>query len=153
MLGVIAGNIYEWLIHKYVFHGLGKKKGSYFSSHWYRHHKITRKSEGKDERYDRVFSSLDSDPAHEALQVGFLAAIHTPLFWVVPYFTATLWLWSVLYFFIHRKSHLDPGWAKRWLPWHYDHHMGNNQDSNWCVIIPLMDHVAGTRVHYDREGV
>jgi sterol desaturase/sphingolipid hydroxylase (fatty acid hydroxylase superfamily) len=31
---------------------------------------------------------------------------------------------------------------------HYDHHMGKNQDSNWCVTRPWFDWVMGTRVRY-----
>ena len=37
---------------------------------------------------------------------------------------------------------------RRWAPWHYDHHMGKNQDANWCVTFPLWDHILGTRIHY-----
>ena len=39
-------------------------------------------------------------------------------------------------------------------PWHYDHHMGPNQNANWCVTRPWMDIVMGTREPYagtDRE--
>lgn len=34
---------------------------------------------------------------------------------------------------MHRRSHLEPEWAKKRIPWHYDHHMNSNQDANWCV--------------------
>ena len=34
------------------------------------------------------------------------------------------------------------------MPWHYDHHMGLDQDQNWCVTWPLMDHLFGTRVKW-----
>ena len=34
------------------------------------------------------------------------------------------------------------------LPWHYDHHMGPNQEANWCVTRPWFDYVMGTREPY-----
>ena len=58
---------------------------------------------------------------------------------------------ALAYFLIHRKSHLDPSWAKKYAPWHYDHHMGKNQDANWCVTFPLWDHILGTRKHYLKD--
>ncbi len=42
----------------------------------------------------------------------------------------------------------DPEWGKEHLPWHYDHHMGPNQDSNWCVTKPWFDDLLGTRERY-----
>jgi hypothetical protein len=26
------------------------------------------------------------------------------------------------YYYVHRRAHLEPEWAKRTIPWHYDHH-------------------------------
>ncbi len=37
------------------------------------------------------------------------------------------------YYYIHRRAHLEPDWAMRKIPWHYDHHMNSNQDANWCM--------------------
>jgi sterol desaturase/sphingolipid hydroxylase (fatty acid hydroxylase superfamily) len=59
-----------------------------------------------------------------------------------------VWLSAYGYYLVHKKSHLDPEWARKHLPWHYDHHMGPNQDANWCVTLPLFDHLMGTREHY-----
>jgi hypothetical protein len=50
------------------------------------------------------------------------------------------------YYYVHRRAHLEPDWAKRTIPWHYDHHMNSNQDANWCVTRPWFDYVMGTRV-------
>lgn len=50
------------------------------------------------------------------------------------------------YYYVHRRAHLEPEWAKRKIPWHYDHHMNSNQDANWCVTRPWFDYVMGTRV-------
>jgi sterol desaturase/sphingolipid hydroxylase (fatty acid hydroxylase superfamily) len=71
-----------------------------------------------------------------------------PLWPVAPFFCAAVWLSAYHYYRVHKKAHLDPAWAKAHVPWHYDHHMGPNQHANWCVTIPLMDHLMGTRVPY-----
>ena len=39
-------------------------------------------------------------------------------------------------------------WARENLTWHYDHHMGPDQDCNWCVTWPWFDHIMGTREPY-----
>jgi sterol desaturase/sphingolipid hydroxylase (fatty acid hydroxylase superfamily) len=43
---------------------------------------------------------------------------------------------------------LDPEWARKVVPWHVDHHLGPDQDKNWCVTKPWFDWVMGTRVPY-----
>jgi hypothetical protein len=40
---------------------------------------------------------------------------------------------------------LSPEWAKKRIPWHYDHHMNTIQDANWCVTRPWFDYLMGTR--------
>jgi len=50
------------------------------------------------------------------------------------------------YYYIHRRAHLEPDWAMKKIPWHYDHHMNSNQDANWCVTKPWFDYLMGTRV-------
>jgi sterol desaturase/sphingolipid hydroxylase (fatty acid hydroxylase superfamily) len=59
-----------------------------------------------------------------------------------------VWTSIALYYRRHKRSHEDPGWAREHLRWHYDHHMGPDQDCNWCVTFPWFDHVMGTRVPY-----
>ena len=34
ILGLVLGNLIEWVVHKYFLHDLGKKKASLFSFHW-----------------------------------------------------------------------------------------------------------------------
>ena len=60
-------------------------------------------------------------------------------------FTATVFYCSWNYYWKHKKAHLDPEWAKTSLTWHYEHHMGKDQNTNWCVTHPFFDHVMGTR--------
>jgi len=53
---------------------------------------------------------------------------------------------------MHRKSHLDVEWGKKWMPWHWDHHMGRDQNANWGVTLPLWDYALGTRVKMNLGG-
>lgn len=147
ILGVLYANLVEWCWHKYVFHGLGKKRRSLFRSHWNKHHKVVRRTGGADENY-RHFKGLRKDPMQEVFELSLGAMLHIPLFFIFPYFTIAIWVHTAAYFYIHRRSHLDVGWAKKWVPWHYDHHMGRNQDANWCVTFPFWDYIFNTRVYY-----
>lgn len=147
-LGVLIANLYEWIIHKYVLHGLGKKKGSRWSSHWSQHHRKSRKNDHFDEDYLQIFQGGWNEGRQEVLGLILLAVFQIPTFYMFPYYALTSIMMALLYFVVHRKSHLDPEWAKRYLPWHYDHHMGKNQDANWGVTLPIWDYILGTRVKY-----
>jgi len=137
----VYANLFEWVAHKYVLHELGKKK-KFLRFHW-SHHQSTRKSDGYDLDYKTL---LPLSKEAYALLLSFI--LHAPLFWFYPYFTATIGIYAMAYFIIHRKSHLDPDWGRKWIPWHFDHHMGKNQDLNWCVLFPMWDHILRTRKKY-----
>ena len=77
-----------------------------------------------------------------------LAAAHLPLLPIAPFFTAAVWYSAIRYHRVHKRGHLDPNRARTHLPWHYDHHMGPNQEANWCVTRPWFDYVMGTREPY-----
>jgi hypothetical protein len=143
---IIVGYLYatwiEWVIHKYILHGLGKNKNSWFNFHWYSHHKACRKNKYIDENYG---SFLSSPVLKEITGLFFLVVIHTPTYFVMPYLYYTLAFCTLRYFYVHQKSHLNVDWAKVYLPWHYDHHMGKNQDANWGVTTALWDIILGTR--------
>lgn len=143
-VGIIASNAFEWLIHRHVLHGVGKKKGSFWSFHFHEHHRNVRKNGGFDPLYEEPFWKAPSK-SKEALGVLGMAAVVTPLLPVAPYFVAAAWLNSGAYYYLHKKAHLDPEWARRWLPWHVDHHLGPNQEANWCVTWPMMDWLMNTR--------
>ena len=143
-LGVLSNNAAEWLVHKYVLHGLGKKKGSFWSFHWHEHHKNARKNAGYDPVYELEIED-SSSRAKEVLGIVAGALVATPLLPIAPSFVAGAWASSAAYYFVHKKSHLDPAWGKKWVPWHMDHHLGPNQHKNWCVTLPVFDWVMGTR--------
>jgi hypothetical protein len=82
----------------------------------------------------------------EIAGIAGLALLHLPLIKVAPYFTAAVLVSSGNYLYRHRKAHLDVEWGKKHMPHHWDHHMGPDQDANWCVSYPWFDWILGTRV-------
>jgi len=146
-IGLLAANATEWLVHKYVLHGTGKKKESFWSFHFHEHHRNCRQNDHIDPTYERPVFGAHAQ-GKEAMVLAAAAIAHTPLFPIAPFYTATLWYSAVDYYLKHKRSHQDPEWARENLPWHYDHHMGPNQDANWCVTRPWMDHIMGTRIPY-----
>ena len=133
-------------MHKYVLHGLGKKKRSAWSSHWHQHHKVCRKNNNCDTEYLKGF--LSGSNRKEVFGLGGLSIIHAPLAFVDATFYLVLIACSIRYYLIHKRAHLDVEWCKEKLPWHYDHHMGKNQDANWGVTTDWVDRLMGTRIKY-----
>ena len=143
-LGLAYTNFGEWLIHKHVLHGLGRNKRSFWAFHWHEHHRESRKHDMFDPQYRRSLWGWQAQTKEAVALLG-AAAIHLPLLPVAPFFTGTVLYRIWAYYRIHKRAHLDPSWAKRNLPWHVDHHMGPDQDANWCVTHPFFDYVMGTR--------
>lgn len=142
-IGLAFANAFEWYFHKRVLHGVGKNKRSFWSFHFHEHHRVSRRNDMLDPVYEQ---SLLSWNAHtkEAVALAAGAVLIAPLFPFAPFFVGTLW-WSQLdYYRTHKRSHTEPGWAKEHLPWHYAHHMGRDQEMNWCVTRPWFDRVVGT---------
>jgi sterol desaturase/sphingolipid hydroxylase (fatty acid hydroxylase superfamily) len=157
MLGIpialAVSNATEWVIHKYVLHGQGRVRGTFWSFHWHEHHRNARANGFVDPDYERSLFGWNAQ-AKEALGLLGGALLVTPLFPVAPFFVLTSYYTSFRYYRVHKRAHQDPDWAREHLPWHYDHHMGPNQDANWCVTHPWFDRVMGTREPYagtDRE--
>ncbi len=146
-LGLAVANMSEWVVHKYVLHGLGARKESFWSFHWHTHHRNSRTNGHLDTDYDgSVFRWNGQGKEALALVVGGLSML--PFAAVAPFFTATMAYSSWNYYRKHKRAHLDPEWARQHLSWHYDHHMGPNQHANWCVTHPWFDHIMGTREPY-----
>ena len=142
----------EWTMHMYLLHGLGRDRTSRFSFHYHDHHQAVRRNGGYDPAYEGpVWSSTTQ--AREAIGLTVIGLAHAPLFPLAPFFTSTIWYCLYRYRRDHRHAHLDPVWARDHLPWHYDHHMGD-QDKNFGVAWSWFDVLAGTRevfVGSDRE--
>ena len=153
-LGLLAANASEWLVHKHILHDKGRRKGSFWSFHWHEHHRASRKNAFRDEHYERPLLGWNAQ-SKEALALAVSATLSIPLIPVAPFFVGTMWYSAFNYYRVHKRAHLDPDWAREHLSWHYDHHMGPDQDANWCVTRPWFDHWMGTRkpyAHTEREA-
>jgi len=146
-MGLLYANAVEWLVHRYVLHGPGKNPNSFWRFHWAEHHKNSRKNAMYDADYEKSIFDWNAR-GKEAFGIAFMGALHTPLITVAPYFTATVMYSCFNYIYRHKKAHLDPAWARVHMTSHYDHHMGADQDANWCVTRPWFDWIMGTRVPY-----
>jgi len=145
VLALLWANVLEWTIHKYVLHGLGRDRKSFWAFHWGDHHRAARKNGFGDPDYETHPFRWNAQ-GKEVISLAVLFLMSLPLLWISTGFVAGSWLSIANYYYLHRRAHLYPSWGRRWMPWHYDHHMGPDQDQNWCVTWPLMDHLMGTRV-------
>lgn len=142
-LGLLYANAFEWAFHKYVLHGLGKNKKSFWAFHFHEHHRESRKHDMSDPGYEGTPFAWNAQ-GKEALALAVGAVAVLPLFPIAPFFTGTVLYSAANYYRVHKRAHLDPAWAKEHLPWHVAHHMGRNQDANWCVTKPWFDKLVGT---------
>ena len=149
--GLVIANGYEWFAHKYLLHGVHRKGKPRFSptpkqmeSHW-AHHREVRKQGFSDDCY---VEGLDNwRTRNELMSLAVAAGVLSVVFYPLSKGMALAAIYSAgNYYYVHRRAHLEPDWAKRTIPWHYDHHMNSNQDANWCVTRPWFDYVMGTRV-------
>ena len=95
-VGLLVANAAEWLTHKYVLHGVGKRKTSVWHFHWNEHHRACRKGNHRDPDYERsVFGNHAQ--GKEALALALAAASQAPLLPVAPFYVGTLWYstWKV----------------------------------------------------------
>ena len=145
-LATLVHNVGEWITHRYILHGLGKKKDSFFHYHWVHHH-TCRKHANADVIYSQGFASLDVVKEFGTLVL--IAASTVTWYYVWPMFFWCTLFWIMAYFVLHAVSHTNVEWGKKYMPWHHNHHMGRNQDLNWCVTFPLMDYIMGTRKKYN----
>ncbi len=147
-LGLLAANGFEWYAHKVWLHEFPTKyRNSPFFTH-IAHHKRARLNAFHDEGYaESMFKNAEMYNEKSALIA--LSVAVTPLLPIAPFFTAGLYYGIWNYWKVHAKSHLDPEYAKKRIPWHYDHHMTSNQNANWCVTKPWFDYIMGTRVMTD----
>ena len=113
-IGLAYANAAEWLIHKYVLHGAGKKKGNFWSFHFHEHHKASRKNGFIDEVY--VDPGLGGTPKARSSWLSCIDLQHLPLFPVAPFFTTSLVYSAYNYYVTHKRAHLNPEWAAEHFP-------------------------------------
>ncbi len=144
-VGVFVANGMEWYFHKVWLHEypMQYRKSPFFTH--IAHHKRARTQGFQDETYsDTVLRNADL--LHEKGALVLLAGTATVFLPVAPFFTMGLYYGMWNYYRVHAKAHLDPEYARKRIPWHYDHHMTSNQNANWCVTRPWFDYIMGTRV-------
>ncbi|WP_180052762.1 MULTISPECIES: hypothetical protein [unclassified Acinetobacter] len=151
LAGLVVANGFEWFAHKYVLHGTHRAGQTRYSpvpdsmrSHW-EHHREVRKTRFSDYAY--VEGLKNWRIRNEIGSLAVAASVFGLAFYPLSkgMFLATLYS-AGNYFYMHRRAHLEPEWARKKIPWHYDHHMNSNQDANWCVTKPWFDYLMGTRV-------
>jgi len=145
-LGWAYGHVVEWALHKHL-HDAGKERGHPLSFHFHEHHSASRRNHFHDEIYEEHPFKWNG-AGKELLGMAVLTAAHLPLVAVAPWFTAAVAASGLQYYRVHKRSHVDPEWARERLPWHYDHHMGPDQDCNYGVRRDWVDRVLGTRKRY-----
>ena len=137
-IGWLYGHIFEYVAHKHILHNKRKFK-KVFRNHFKTHHNASRKNNMYDTNYNRLVSSK-----FEIVSLLSILILHFPVVFILPYFYVMI-AWSVVsYYFLHRLSHLNVEWGKKWLPWHYEHHMGKDQHINWGVRLPIVDKILNT---------
>lgn len=144
LLGLFVANAGEWAIHKYLLHGLGRHKDSIWAYHLREHHAVCFKNAMLDAGYQHF--RLEWNTQTKELVFMLLAVLsQLPFINIAFWYVTGVYLTIAVYYIVHRQSHLDANWARRYLPWHYDHHLGSVSDANWCITYPLFDYLTGTR--------
>ncbi len=146
ILGLLYANAGEWLMHKYILHALGKNRQSFWAYHLFEHHAVSLQNGMIDPGYQKLELTSWNTQSKELVVLAVIVLLHAPLVLLSPFFTGAVYVSLALYYYKHRRAHLDPVWARRHLRWHYEHHLGDNCNANWCVTWPWFDYVLGTRV-------
>jgi sterol desaturase/sphingolipid hydroxylase (fatty acid hydroxylase superfamily) len=147
LLGRAYAAILEWVVHRYVFHGLGRRKGSRFAFHYVDHHRECRRQDGLDPAFAGRALAWNGY-GREVVGLALLAVLHAPLLLVAPGFYLGALYGGWAYHRTHKRAHQDPAWCRDHLRHHWDHHMGDAQaaESNWGVSTAWVDRLLGTRV-------
>ena len=148
--GWVYGHFFEYAVHRWLLHGPMKKKGSLLSFHFSQHHKNARKNRFEDFDYDKPFE-LGNAANKELISLTLAAAIHLPFVFYLPWFFGISMVSLCSYYYHHYRAHVDPKWGKKNLPWHYDHHMGKNQNMNFGVRSDFFDKLFNTKEDYAKE--
>lgn len=139
-------HVLEYCLHRWLLHNRHRKV--WFKTHFGDHHKIARRNMMLDSKAYKPIE-IAGDPELKGLIA--LGILHAPIaiWWPFAY---VMLIWAAVnYFLVHRRAHQDFRWARDHVPWHYDHHMGPDQNMNWGVRLPWVDILAGTRVPWKGE--
>ena len=146
LCGWLYGHLVEYGAHRFILHNRSTFLKVAFKHHFKNHHAACKKNMNYDEKYARYTLNPMNDFEQKMLFV--LLFLHLPFLFIFPYFYYSLIASCVSYYVFHTLSHTFPAWGRKWLPWHYDHHLGSNQHLNWGVRLPIFDILLGTRKKY-----
>jgi sterol desaturase/sphingolipid hydroxylase (fatty acid hydroxylase superfamily) len=137
-IGFVYAQFLEWMIHKYLLHGLGKnKKNEFFAFHFYEHHRNSR---------NNLF--IDNPSLKETISIILLTILHLPVMFFSLALYGGITAGALRYYYVHRRAHMEPEWCRENYPWHYAHHMAVTQEKNWGVTTDRFDKLFGTRLVY-----
>ena len=137
IIGFLYGSLLEYVIHRFVFHKLGHKKKSMWSYHLKGHHVLSRKNNFVDLTESNI----------ESVGMFLLILIHVPLFFVSVGTWLGITLYALAFKYLHGYQHKHPEFTKKYMKWHWDHHM-KSPNKNFGVVVPWMDYLFGTRKKY-----
>jgi sterol desaturase/sphingolipid hydroxylase (fatty acid hydroxylase superfamily) len=139
VLGLLYGNVLEYLIHDYVFHRLGRKKDSIWAYHLKGHHVLSRRNNFVDLTESNV----------EVIGMIFLILVHTPVILFSFGFWGGVTCYALSFKILHGFQHKHPEFTKKYMKWHWDHHM-KDSNKNFGVVAPWSDYLFGTRKKYKK---
>jgi len=137
VLGLLYGNVLEYLIHDFIFHRLGRKKGSIWSYHLKDHHVLSRKNN---------FIDLTESKVESIGMLG-LVLVHMPFLFLSPGFWLGITGYAMAFKYLHGFQHSHPEFTKKYMKWHWEHHM-KDSNKNFGVVMPLSDYLFRTRKKY-----
>ena len=149
LLGLLVANAGEWVIHRYLLHGWGQNPDSFWAYHLYEHHAVARQFDMLDSGYQKWPESWNSQAKEWLVLVGILI-LNLPFFWWANGYACAIYFSVLTYYFLHRQAHCQHDWAKNYLPWHYRHHLVND-NANWCITHPLFDYFMKTQSKVTRN--
>jgi len=133
LIGIIIASFIEYSVHKYLFHGLGKKRESVFAFHLRQHHIIARKNNFVDKKVS----------VHEFLGIPALIILFLPIYFLSTPLFCGMTLYAIAFIVLHNLQHKYPKITKKYFWWHWNHHM-KNQNKSWNVVLPIADILTGT---------
>jgi hypothetical protein len=75
--------------------------------------------------------------------IPFLMLLFFPLYFLANWLYFGMAIYAVAFIFMHNLMHRYPDITKKYFPWHWNHHM-KNQNKSWNVVLPIMDYLTGT---------
>ncbi len=94
LLGLLYANAGEWLMHKYILHGLGGNPRSFWAYHLHEHHAVCTQYAMVDPGYktpDLATWNTQSKELKELVVLLGIITLHLPLLFMMPGLASTLY--------------------------------------------------------------